>query len=72
MSMEKVLSSSTIVSEYIEFFRMSGHAVLPTSPLTVPGSSTSFVIAGMQPLLPYLRGQEKPFAKRLTGLNGPS
>jgi alanyl-tRNA synthetase len=68
MNIGKGLSSSTIVSEYIEFFRMSDHAMLLTSPLTVPGSSTSFVIAGMQPLLPYLRGQEKPLSKRLVGL----
>ncbi|HTK10879.1 MAG TPA: alanine--tRNA ligase-related protein [Ktedonobacteraceae bacterium] len=68
MSAEKMLSSSTIVSEYLDFFRTRGHAVLPTSPLAVPGSSTSFVIAGMQPLLPYLLGQEMPLSARLAGL----
>jgi len=68
MSTEHVLSSPTIVSSYLDFFRKHGHAVLPASPLALPGSSTSFVIAGMQPLLPYLRGLELPFSTRLAGL----
>lgn len=34
----------------------------------VPGNTTSFIIAGMQPLLPYLRGLLTPPSSRLTSL----
>lgn len=62
------LSSAAIVERYLSFFRAHGHHELPGSPLAVPGNSTSFIIAGMQPLLPYLRGQEAPPSPRLTAL----
>ena len=60
------LPSVEIIERYLSFFRLRGHIELPGSPLMVPSRSTSFIIAGMQPLLPYLRGQEKPPASRLT------
>src|SRR5438105_10556358 len=59
------LTSMEIVERYLAFFRARGHVDVPGSPIAVPGSSTSFVIAGMQPLLPYLRGLEKPPGSRL-------
>ena len=62
------LSSSEIVERYLMFFRSKGHTQLPGSPLAVAGGSTSFVIAGMQPLLPYLRGLVMPPSPRLTAL----
>lgn len=61
-------SSVEIVRRYLAFFRERGHQELPSSPLVLPGTGTLFVIAGMQPLMPYLRGQETPPAPRLTGL----
>lgn len=61
-------SSAEIVAQYLEFFRGRDHLMMRGSPLVVPDSSTSFVIAGMQPLLPYLRGQVTPPAPRLTAL----
>jgi alanyl-tRNA synthetase len=62
------LSSPEIVERYLSFFRTRGHYELPGSPLAVPGNTTSFIIAGMQPLLPYLRGQLTPPSSRLTSL----
>jgi alanyl-tRNA synthetase len=62
------VSSTSIVERYLSFFAAREHLELPGSPLVVPGSTTSFTIAGMQPLLPYLRGQETPPSKRLTTL----
>ncbi len=59
-------SSLEIVEHYLEFFRKLKHIELPGSPLAVPGNSTSFIIAGMQPLLPYLRGQQPPPGPWLT------
>jgi alanyl-tRNA synthetase len=61
-------SSVTITREYLRFFEQRGHQLLPGSPLVVPGNTTSFVIAGMQPLMPYLRGQQSPPAPRLVGI----
>lgn len=64
----KKLSSAEIVEQYLSFFRQRKHVELPGSSIVVPGNSTSFIIAGMQPLLPYLSGQETPPAPRLTAL----
>ncbi|HCI78664.1 MAG TPA: hypothetical protein DHW02_03125 [Ktedonobacter sp.] len=66
--MTQFLSSTGIVEQYLTFFRARHHTELPGSPLAVPGNSTSFIIAGMQPLLPYLRGQQKPPSPRLMSL----
>ncbi|WP_165423725.1 alanine--tRNA ligase-related protein [Ktedonosporobacter rubrisoli] len=62
------LSSVQITEKYLSFFRARNHLELMSSPLAVPGNSTSFIIAGMQPLLPYLRGEQLPPAPRLTAL----
>jgi alanyl-tRNA synthetase len=61
-------SSVSIVEHFRSFFAARGHFELPGSPLVVANSTTSFTIAGMQPLLPYLRGQETPPSKRLMSL----
>lgn len=57
-----------ITERYLAYFRARDHQEIAGSPLVLPGNTTSFVIAGMQPLLPYLRGQEPPPAPRLTAL----
>lgn len=62
------LGSVEIVRRYLAYFRERGHLELPGSPLTLDGVDTLFVIAGMQPLMPYLRGQLPPPAPRLTAL----
>ena len=64
----KNLSSADIVEQYLSFFRQRRHVELPGSTVIESDNSTSFIIAGMQPLLPYLRGQETPPAPRLTAL----
>jgi alanyl-tRNA synthetase len=68
ISQMQSMSSTSIVERYLAFFAAQGHLELPGSPLVVPGSTTSFTIAGMQPLLPYLRGQVTPPSTRLTSL----
>lgn len=62
------ISSTEIVDRYLSFFREHDHYELPGSPLVGSGNGTSFVIAGMQPLLPYLRGLVTPPSHRLTSL----
>ena len=59
-------SSTEITSRYLAYSRGRGHSEIAGSPLVVPGSGTTFIIAGMQPLMPYLRGQRTPPAPRLT------
>jgi alanyl-tRNA synthetase len=60
------LTSPELVARYLAFFRARGHLELPGAPLTAPDLGTSFIIAGMQPMIPYLRGQQPPPAPRLT------
>lgn len=63
-----IWNSQTIYQTYLSFFRAREHMELPGSPLIAPDHSTYFTVAGMQPLLPYLRGQQTPPAPRLTAL----
>lgn len=61
-------SSVEIAERYLAFFRARDHREIPGAPLVMEDGATSFVIAGMQPLLPYLRGTIPPPAPRLTGI----
>ena len=51
---------------YINFFISKGHKQIPSAPV-VPENDPSvlFNTAGMQPLIPYLMGQEHPYGTRL-------
>jgi alanyl-tRNA synthetase len=60
------LTSSELVARYLAFFRARDHLELPGVSLTAPDLGTSFIIAGMQPMIPYLRGQQTSPAPRLT------
>ncbi len=53
-------------NKYIDFFESKGHVKIPSAPL-VPENDPSvlFNTAGMQPLVPYLKGQTHPYGKRL-------
>ena len=59
-------SSVAITERYLAYFRARDHREIPGSPLVRPEIDTSFVIAGMQPLMPYLRGDVAPPYPRLT------
>ncbi|MGZ3640587.1 MAG: alanine--tRNA ligase-related protein, partial [Ktedonobacterales bacterium] len=61
-------SSAEIAQRYLAFFRERDHLEIPGAPLVMDDGTTSFVIAGMQPLLPYLRGTVPPPAPRLTDI----
>ena len=52
--------------KYIEFFESKGHVRIPSAPV-VPENDPSvlFNTAGMQPLIPYLKGAPHPKGKRL-------
>jgi alanyl-tRNA synthetase len=62
------MTTDEIRERYLSFFEENGHKRLPSFPLIPPASDTStlLIIAGMQPLKPYLSGREKPPHNRLT------
>jgi alanyl-tRNA synthetase len=57
-----------IRERFLSFFEQRGHLRVPSAPL-VPASydpSVLLTTAGMQPFMPYFRGEEEPPSKRLT------
>lgn len=61
-----IMQSHKIRQKFLDFFEKRGHAILPSASL-VPENDPSvlFNTAGMQPLVPYLLGQNHPLGKRL-------
>ncbi len=60
------MTSANIRSSYIEFFIERGHKVSPSSSLIPENDPTTlFTSSGMQPLVPYLLGEEHPLGQRL-------
>ena len=60
------MTTPEIRAAYLKFFADRGHAVIPRA-LLVPynDATTLFTGSGMQPLLPYLLGQDHPSGTRL-------
>ncbi len=60
------MQSDEIRSKFLKFFEKRGHKIIPSASL-VPENDPSvlFNTAGMQPLVPYLLGQEHPMGKRI-------
>lgn len=58
--------SREIREKYIKFFVERGHKEIPAAPLVLENDPTTlFTSAGMQPLVPYLKGEPHPLGKRL-------
>lgn len=52
---------------YLKFFESKGHVIIPSSPVIPENDPTVlFNTAGMQPLVPYLKGEPHPEGTRLT------
>ena len=52
---------------YLKFFENKGHVVIPSAPIIPENDPTClFNTAGMQPLVPYLKGEPHPQGTRLT------
>lgn len=64
-----ISSSVEIRQRFLEFFKLRGHAILPSASL-VPENDPSvlFTTAGMQPLVPYLLGEKHPLGNRLASV----
>ena len=61
------ISSPEIARRYLAYFRERNHLEIAGASLDET-DGTLFVIAGMQPLLPWLRGQSTPPAPRLAAI----
>lgn len=63
------MSASGIIIKYINFFESRGHKRIANSPLVPENDPTTlFTSAGMQPLIPYLLGEQHPAGKRLVNV----
>ncbi|HIA91968.1 TPA: alanine--tRNA ligase [Candidatus Saccharibacteria bacterium] len=60
------MTAQEIRRKYLEFFKQRGHTVIPRANL-VPheDATTLFTGSGMQPLVPYLLGEEHPSGTKL-------
>lgn len=60
------MTVNEVRERYLEFFKARGHAVIPSAPIVPENDPTTlFTSSGMQPLVPYLLGQEHPEGARL-------
>ncbi|MDP1707441.1 MAG: alanine--tRNA ligase [bacterium] len=60
------MTVNEVRKRYLEFFKARGHAIIPSAPIVPENDPTTlFTSSGMQPLAPYLLGQEHPEGKRL-------
>jgi alanyl-tRNA synthetase len=64
-----MLSAKEIQSRFLAFFEKRGHAIIPSASL-IPENDPSvlFNTAGMQPLVPYLLGENHPMGNRLANI----
>lgn len=60
------MSGKELIKKYLDFFEEKGHAVIPSASL-IPDNDPSvlFNTAGMQPLVPFLLGEDHPKGTRL-------
>lgn len=60
------MTTKEIREKYLEFFKKRGHKEINPSPLIIESDPTTlFTSSGMQPLVPYLKGEEHPDGKCL-------
>ena len=60
------MNAQEIRKAYLDFYAERGHVVVPSAPM-VPNNdpTTLFTGSGMQPMIPYLLGEEHPAGKRI-------
>lgn len=60
------MNAQELRTKYLKFFESKGHTIIPSASLVPENdSSTLFISAGMQPLVPYLLGEKHPGGKRI-------
>lgn len=61
------MSGNEIRTKYLDFMAKKGHAVIPSSALVPENDPTTlFTGSGMQPMVPYLLGEDHPMGVRVT------
>jgi alanyl-tRNA synthetase len=61
------MTLSDIRKKYLEFYKARGHAVVPSASLVPENDPTTlFTGSGMQPMVPYLLGENHPEGTRIT------
>jgi len=60
------MNTQEIRKAYLEFFKDRGHAVVKRAPLVLKDDPTTlFTGSGMQPMIPYLLGEQHPKGQRI-------
>ncbi len=63
------MTAAEVIERYISFFTKRGHVQIVNSSLVPENDPTTlFTSSGMQPLVPYLLGEEHPAGKRLVNV----
>lgn len=61
------MTGNQIRTKYLAFMKKKGHAIIPSAALVPENDPTTlFTGSGMQPLVPYLMGEQHPKGTRLT------
>lgn len=60
------MTAGEVRTRYLDFFAKRGHAIIPSAHIVPENDPTTlFTSSGMQPLVPYLLGQEHPEGTRI-------
>ncbi len=60
------MNAQEIRKAYLKYFEDRGHAIVPRAKLVLDGDPTTlFTGSGMQPIIPYLLGEEHPAGNRI-------
>jgi alanyl-tRNA synthetase len=63
------MTGDELRQSFSSFFTKRGHALIPSAPLVPENDPTAlFISAGMQPLVPYLLGENHPQGRRLADI----
>ncbi|MAH03756.1 alanine--tRNA ligase, partial [Candidatus Pacearchaeota archaeon] len=63
------MNRKKLIKRYIDFFKSKKHKEIPNVSLIPENDPTVlFIIAGMQPIVPYLLGENHPLGRRLVNV----
>jgi alanyl-tRNA synthetase len=63
------ITRKELISQYLNFFKLKKHAILPNASLLPENDPTVlFTTAGMHPLVPYVLGQKHPLGDKLASV----
>jgi alanyl-tRNA synthetase len=62
---DQIMSGNELRQKYLDFFKSKNSLVVPSASLIPTDPTTLLTSAGMQPFVPYFKGEEKPPSPRL-------